>query len=72
MVHLYYVRRMRLERFVSKAQPLVDHTGASRERQHTLSSKWCVCVFEKGLSGYNALYNGVYCATQCSGNFNSH
>lgn len=49
MVHLYYARRMRLERFVSKAQPLVDHTGASRERQHTLSSEWCVCVFEKGL-----------------------
>lgn len=31
---------------MSKALPLVDHTGASRERQHTLSSESCVYLKE--------------------------
>ena len=43
MVLLYCARQMRLEKFVFRAQPLVDHTGASREKLHTLSSEWCWC-----------------------------
>ena len=49
MVLLYYARQMRSERFASKVQPLVDHTGAFRGKLHTLSSELCVCFkFEKG------------------------